>query len=240
MIHIPKLRLGFRDAENYQRRENKDLFNSIFVQNAYLEDLLKPNSFFLIGEKGTGKTAYSVFLANNYYHDTISELKYIRETDYQKFVTLKKQQHLQLSDYASIWQVIILLLLAKAIEPEELDHNPLSKKNRIKAVLKAIDDYYQDAFSPEIVCALDWVENSKITAELVSKSLRLGGENVANMTTHESRFQVNLLFLEKHFKQSLSELKLRSNHILFIDGIDIRPGTIDEVAGVCETAWRVK
>ena len=64
MKAIPKLNLGFSDAENYQRRENKDLFNSIFVKNEFLDDLMRPQSFFLIGEKGTGKTVpmLSIFL----------------------------------------------------------------------------------------------------------------------------------------------------------------------------------
>jgi hypothetical protein len=36
---------------------------------------------------------------NNHYHDTFADQKYLRETDYQKFVTMKKEKHLQLSDY---------------------------------------------------------------------------------------------------------------------------------------------
>lgn len=94
MKKVSDLKFGFSDAENYQRRENKALFNNIFVKNDYLEQLLEPSKYFLIGEKGTGKTAYSVFLSNNLYKDNISELKYLRETDYQKFVTLKRNKHL--------------------------------------------------------------------------------------------------------------------------------------------------
>ena len=30
-----------------------------FVKNSYLDDLLDSNVYFLIGEKGTGKTAYA-------------------------------------------------------------------------------------------------------------------------------------------------------------------------------------
>src|SRR3972149_6828848 len=101
MKPIRELNLGFGDAENYRRRENKDLFNTIFVKNDFLDKLLDSSSYFLIGEKGTGKTAYSVFLNNNEYKETVSHLKYLRETDYQKFVTLKTEKHLQLSDYAS-------------------------------------------------------------------------------------------------------------------------------------------
>lgn len=116
MISIPDLKLGFRDAENYQRRENKQLFNTIFIKNRFLDELLSPNSFFLLGEKGTGKTAFAVYLVNNHFRENISLLKYIRETDYQKFVTLKKQKHLQLSEYTNIWKVILLLLLADSVK----------------------------------------------------------------------------------------------------------------------------
>lgn len=60
MRPIRELELGFSDAENYQRRENKQLFNSIFVKNIFLDQLLDQSKYFLIGEKGTGKTAYAV------------------------------------------------------------------------------------------------------------------------------------------------------------------------------------
>ena len=97
MLMPGKLKLGFADAENYRRRENRELFNTVFIKNRFLEELLEPSTFFLIGEKGTGKTAFSVFLANNVYKQTRSELKYVRETEYEKFVRLKatvaRQQH---------------------------------------------------------------------------------------------------------------------------------------------------
>lgn len=243
MLSIPALNLGFRDAENYKRRENKDLFNSIFVKNIFLSELLRPSSFFLIGEKGTGKTAYAVYLSNNYYQDTIADIKYIRETDYQKFLTLKKEMHLKLSDYASIWRVIILLLLSNLIKKEELDHNPFSKNRKINAILKSIDEYYNNAFSPEIIYALDWVEHSKLVAELISKYLKLGGEESHDVTFHESRFQINLLYIQRQFERALSDIKVKSNHILFIDGIDIRPGAISYndylecVKGLATAVW---
>ena len=59
MKPVKELELGFADAENYKRRENKDLLNRVFIRDAHLDDLCEPNVSFLIGEKGTGKTAYS-------------------------------------------------------------------------------------------------------------------------------------------------------------------------------------
>ena len=70
MKNIKELELGFADAANYRKRENKDLFNKIFVKGEYLDRLCEPDISFLIGEKGTGKTAYAVYLTNNNYKNT--------------------------------------------------------------------------------------------------------------------------------------------------------------------------
>ena len=245
MKPVPELNLGFNDAENYQRRENKQLFNDIFVKNYYLDDLLQPNIFFLIGEKGTGKTAYSVFLANNEYKENIAELKYIRETDYQKFVILKKNKHLELSDYEHIWKVIILLLLANSVKKGELDHYQFSKGGKIKSLMEAVHSYYMNAFSPEIISVLNLIENSKEAAELITKFLKIGGEKSVTSNFQESKFQVNLLYIQKQFENAISQIKIKNNHILFIDGIDIRPGVIpyneylDCIKGLANAVWNI-
>ena len=53
---IGSLNLGFSDAQNYIQRNNKQILSEVFVKNAYLTKLLQPNVYYLIGEKGTGKT----------------------------------------------------------------------------------------------------------------------------------------------------------------------------------------
>ncbi len=93
---VKDLELGFADAENYKRRENKELLNRVFIRDSHLEELCQPNVSFLIGEKGTGKTAYSIFLTNNQYKETASSTRYVRETEYQKFIALKREKHLTL------------------------------------------------------------------------------------------------------------------------------------------------
>ena len=115
MKKVNELNFGFPDAENYKRRETKQLFNKLFIQNEFLDQLCQPEISFLIGDKGTGKTAYSLFLSNNSYKNNFAFSKFIRETDYQKFITLKKQKNLQLSDYTSIWKAILLLLLSNEV-----------------------------------------------------------------------------------------------------------------------------
>lgn len=115
MKTIAELNLGFSDAQNYSLKNNKNMFNDVFVKNSFLEDIIAPNNYFLIGEKGTGKTAYSVYLSNNQYKNHKSLLNFISATDYDKFYNLKKEKCLTLTDYEGIWKVILLLLISSGI-----------------------------------------------------------------------------------------------------------------------------
>ena len=53
MLSVKDLQLGYSDALNYTQRQNKNMFNEVFVRNTFLDELTKQSSFFLIGEKGT-------------------------------------------------------------------------------------------------------------------------------------------------------------------------------------------
>lgn len=245
MKKINELVFGFSDAENYKRRENKNLFNQLFLRNSYLENIIDPSTTFLVGDKGTGKTAYAVFLSNNDYKNTACSIRYIRETEYQKFITLKKEKNLELSDYVSIWKVIICLLLSEQIHKRESKNPFFSKFTKFNALHEAIQEYYLHAFTPEIIYALQFVQESKLAAELLSKYAKAIGEQKQSITFSESRYQTNLLYIQKNFESALGSLKLEKNHMLFIDGIDIRPSSIpyDEylecIRGLANAVWEL-
>ena len=77
-----------------------------------------------------------------------SQLKYIRESEYQKFINLKKCKKLEISDYVTIWKVILLVLVASNIKTNDITSR-FSKNAKLNLINKAIDDYYNKAFSPE-------------------------------------------------------------------------------------------
>ncbi len=243
MKKVIELEYSFPDAENYRRREFKEVFNKNFVADKYVNEILKPEISFLMGEKGSGKTAYAVYLSNNRISSNICDLRFIRETEYQKFVALKKERHLDLSDYTNIWRVIILLMLSKQIAEKESGILPNFIK--FKSLNAAIDEYYLHAFSPEIIHALQFVQESKVAAEFLSKHAKASGEQKESLSFSENRFQTNLLYIQKSFEKALSELKLSNNHTLFIDGIDIRPDGIgyseylDYVKGLANAVWQL-
>lgn len=246
MKFINELSFGFPDAENYKRKENKDLFNKIFIKDDYLQKILNPSTSFLIGEKGTGKTAYAVFLSNNHYKDHFSSLKYIRETEYNKFLILKKEKHLNLSNYASIWKVILYLLISgEILEKEQTLLSNILQYRKFSALKEAITDYNNGAFSPEIIQGLEFVEEDKISSELIFKHLKAKGELKEVQKFTNTTFQNNLRFIQKSFEDSLKQIKLSNNHILFIDGIDIRPADIPYedylqcIKGLANAVWAI-
>lgn len=239
---IENLNLGFSDAQNYTLRGNKQMLSEVFVKNAYLTKLLKPNVYYLIGEKGTGKTAYAAFLSNSEYEGNKSSLKYINGTDYEKFYELKKRGQIDISGYTDIWKTILLLLLAKSVTDNDKVVS-LFNKNNLSELMVAIDEYYNRAFSPEIVSALKIVDKSELAAKLVCKYAEVGGDNENTIEFSEQRLQMNLFYISKKFSECLGNLKLSKNLTLYIDGIDVRPSQIpyeeylECIKGLANASW---
>lgn len=240
---VTDLQLGFHDAENYRRRENREIFNQLFLRTPELDKLCEPQTFFLIGEKGTGKTAYAVYLSNVGYKDTHASTKYIRETEYLKFVSLKKEKHLSISDYVSIWKVIVYVLIAQQIR--EREPSLIRKSIYFAGLEKAIDEFYNNAFSPEIQTAILFAEEADISAKLIAKFADIGTNAKSSIAYSESTFQLNLLFIQRQFENAFRSIKLKNNLILFIDGIDIRPPSIDYetylecIKGLANSIWEI-
>ena len=242
MNKIEELNLGFSDAQSYSQRGNKEMFTSIFVKNNYLEDLLKPHMYFLVGEKGTGKTAYATFLSNSEYKGSKSILKFISGTDYEKFYELKKKGQIDISGFVDIWKTILLLLLAKSINSNDRCTSAF-QKNTFDKLIIAIDEYYNKAFSPEIINALRITDRSEIAAKLICKVAEAGGEMESSVEFSEQRLQMNLFYISQKFADCLGTLKLSKNITLYIDGIDIRPAQIpyidylDCIKGLATACW---
>ena len=95
---ITDINFGEYDATNYRDSSSRDLFNRIFYRDNRVDQILENNKYFVLGDKGTGKTAYSVYLSNNIVDDTYASIVYMGETEYGKFVRLKEQRDLILSD----------------------------------------------------------------------------------------------------------------------------------------------
>lgn len=212
---IKDLELGSNDAENFKKREQKQLFQRLFLRRSTLDNTLDSLKYYIIGEKGTGKTAHAVYLTNMEYKDTRSEIYYVRQTEFDKFIRLKKTNHLTISDYSSIWKNILLLLCSQQIKKNEPDISRLLAIPAYKRLNDAMDDYYKNSFAPEISNAMIYVEENTISTDLNATipatplNIKLTPQNKVSKTANSTSFQINLLTLEKKFKEAISSIRLK-------------------------------
>lgn len=244
MLKVSALNLGFSDAENYRRREQKDFLNKIFFDDNIMSRILSQHISFLIGEKGTGKTTYATYISNNCLNDTKANLTFLRETDFQKFMVLKQEKGLFLSDYVSIWKVILFLLFSQFVYEKE-GSGLFARFSKIKLLKQAIDEYYAGAFSPEITQAIEFVRDTSTSVELITTNIKAEAGDKNQTKVFSTRFQNCLFYIKKQFEDAFMQMRPDNNYILFLDGIDIRPNKInyddylDCIKGLATAVWEL-
>jgi cold shock CspA family protein len=240
---VPDLNFGSIDAVSYRQREQKEFLQKTLYREHYLHQIMQSNKFFLIGEKGTGKTSYSVFLENADYENTRAKVIELNGTDYQKFIGLKESGRLSMSSYSDVWRVILLLLMSDTVATKG-DENVFNFY-KFNALRKSIDQYYNNAFKPEVDTSLELVTESEIALGIMAEHAKAGTKDVSKISEKQTNFQLNLLSLERQFEDALSSIKLGKDIILFIDGIDIRPADIDFpqyiqcIQGLANATWQI-
>jgi hypothetical protein len=239
---ISDLNIGSVDAINYSARQDKDFLSRIFLRDSVLDRVLESKRYFLVGEKGTGKTAYATLLSNMEYKNTASAIRSITGTDYQRFIKQKSLGHLQVSSFTDIWRVILLLLMADNIQSSE--SSAILRSPKFSDLKAAIETYYNSAFAPEIINAIEFVENAEINFGLnASQVAKVSMKEGSTSKVVSSGFQTSLVHIEQQFREAIGSLKLSKDHILFIDGVDVRPSEIDFplylecIKGLANAAW---
>lgn len=228
MKSIEQLHTIKGDAYEYYNSstEQYNLFEKIFLVDEIMEDIKNPAKYFIIGEKGSGKTAYAVYLSNHPTNNLRTKIKLVENTVYDKFVTMKNNKSLDMSTYKDIWINIIYLVLCEELK----SYISVFAFKRYLALTTAVDKFYSDAFKPEFINALEFVDkstasiNSMLESGVFSTSAKSNDEITQKYV--EQSYQLSLMKLKDGFEKALISLKIPNNFILFIDGIDARPSHI--------------
>lgn len=242
---IGSLKEPFNDAVNYKSKSDKEFFAKLFLRTDELTQCTSPSTYYLIGEKGAGKTAYAVYLENNGVSNTRCKLTTMTETQYKRFIEMKRLGKLAYSDYANIWRSMLLLITSQMIiEKSKKFHHTLTGK--FSSLEKAISKWNEKALNPEVESAFEVLNSETLIAKLVAESVgEAGGEQKSQSSEKSSVLRHHLLETENLLKEAISELQLSANHVLFIDGIDFRPegvpypDYIECIKGLSEAAWQL-
>lgn len=234
MKNIEQLEQIQGDAYQYYKKiegeGRKTLFEKVFLEDEVVYEIKQPDKYFLIGEKGSGKTAYSVYLSNNPSENLKSSIKMVEDTVYDKFVSMKRSKMLDMSTYKEIWINLIYLILSEEVKGSIKDSIFFSK---FKSLDSAIQDFYNKAFKPEFVNAVEFVDKSSSSIDCMMKQgvFSTGGkvEEEKSKKHVEQGFEFHLMKIRDGFERIFKSLKLKNKFILFIDGVDARPDSIENV-----------
>lgn len=115
-MKFTELELPFDEAENYLSRSNKSKLTEFFYQGEYFEKVKADTTYYIIGEKGSGKTAYSVYFCNNAVERIRSKRYVISVDEYSKIIRMKCEGKLNYTHYVTLWKAVILIKLFASIE----------------------------------------------------------------------------------------------------------------------------
>lgn len=242
---VENLKKPFNDAVNYRQRHEKEFFNKIFLATSELNQVLDHSIYFLIGEKGSGKTAYATYLENNTVADARCRLVAMTETQYKRFVELKNDGKLTYSDYANIWRFILLIVCSQVIV-EKSKSFFTSVTGKFEKIEGVISKWNKDGLNPEIDVALEAMRQNAFSGGVeVKEVVKFSAEHSRKTTESRTLISHNLLEGELSIKQAIQDLKLRHDHVIFVDGIDFRPASVSYpdylecVKGLGEAIWQL-
>lgn len=231
-MKFTELEIPFDEAENYLMPANKEKLNKLFYRDSNFDKIKRETTYYLIGEKGSGKTAYSVYFCNNQFDNIVSKRYVISVDDYSKIIQMKKEGKLNYTHYITLWKAILLIKLFATISEGEVAIFGGKSYNKIRKLLETYNftKITQDSFSP-----VSFMDNSTFSSELGSEIsapqvAKVNGKTYSSNTKQTS--SQSQVFVDRWVKfindicEDLPSLKLKNHHYLFIDGIDTRPNDI--------------
>lgn len=237
------------DAVDYNSKEKRQFFLNSYLATEFLEKACQNNCYYMIGEKGSGKTALASHIQISSPNNIGAKLISISETQYKRFINLKEHGKLSYTDYSIIWRSTLLYLLSKLII--EKNKKWIHKMTgRFKPIEKAMNKYDNSAHIPELEYVIEFAttltresELSTALPEVVKAGIKEHGTQSTKTT--QTEIKSALLECEKILKTGLQDLKLKDDIVLFIDGLDAKPNGVEFaeykncLIGLAEATWHL-
>ena len=223
--------IPFDEAENYFKANNREKLNRLFYKDRNFDKLTLDTTYYLIGEKGSGKTTYCAYFCNNTVKNIHSYRYPLSVDDYNKIIQMKKDGKLNYTHYVTLWKAILLTKLLATIKDSEIGFFNGHIIGNIRSLLNSYNftKITMDSFSP--VSFMDNIKfasgvSGKIGNDLATTEGNLSTETITQKTVEQYVYEDNWLVFINRIADELSRLRLKNHHYLFIDGIDTRPSDI--------------
>lgn len=230
-MNFVDIEIPFDEAENYFKPNNRDKLNKLFYKDRNYCKLLEDTTYFLIGEKGSGKTTYCAYFCNNTIENTRSKRYAISVDDYNKIIQMKKEGKLNYTHYITLWKAILLTKLLATVDNSEISLFNSGVLAKIRGTLESYNfsKITMDTFSP--VSMMDNVKfcaemNGELSTEHANSGGVLSEETTSQYTIQKHIYEDSWQKFINKIAADLEKLRLKNHHYLFIDGIDTRPPDI--------------
>ena len=256
-VDIP---LPTESADGYYMNKNKDkVAEFIYIDQEWYKQLLDPNTFYILGPKGSGKTLYAAYMCADVRDNTISKSHTIDVSDYGKLISMKTGNHLNFTEYLTMWKVILLQKFLFGLESREISF--IGRSKNFKEIQNTISTFFgydvsDDSFNPvsvidsygkqiEVSNFLRNEAGASLKSPVSNATFQTSGEdgrkttNTANSQSERTSSQYTDTWLRSidAFRKTIEQISFKYNHYLFVDGLDVRPKEIDATEyGECISA----
>ena len=138
----------------YQNRTKKKVEDFIYIEKEWYEQLLEPTTYYILGPKGSGKSLYAAYMCADLRDNTTSKSYTIDVSDYGKLIRMKTANHLDFTEYLTMWKVILLQKFLLGIDANEITFWGRTKSfQNIQNTVSGYfgDDVTDDSFNPVTV-----------------------------------------------------------------------------------------
>lgn len=183
-------------------------------------NVLDQDQYFLIGEKGTGKTIIAQYLS------VIRQDKNCSILDFSTidFITSKKltnEGYLKFVQDDQIWQILLMVIAAEIVVKNE---SGILAGRRFKALHDTISEFYENRFSPEFPVAIQMIEKLDYVEKLSNKYVgEIGDHEFSERSSTAQIGSSPLNKIRESFVEAFIQARISSDHVIFIDEIDIKP-----------------
>lgn len=233
MKHIKDLMIPDNDAVNY-RSGNDAPFRRLFFDDGLVRDIINKRIYFLIGEKGTGKTAYATFLSGGDQSAFQGRVIFVQPDDYGLISSVMNKLGIDETQITSVMQVSLLLLLllhiSEAKEAATFGHYG-------SQVLEALDKLTYGSLDITISSSVLIIDRC---VDVASDLLKIDHKVETPPTP-----QLALMALRKILLNSIKDVTTKTPFSIFIDGIDVRPQNVEfstfinVVTGIINSTWSI-
>lgn len=229
------LKFPKEEAESYLEPEKRMEFNRLFYQDSNYTKIQDPTTYFIIGDKGSGKTAYSVYYCNNMINNILSKRYNVVVEDYYKIIQMKDEGKLQYTHYITLWKAALLLKIISSIKEAEISALGGTTYKKIQDYLQKYNftSITEDSFSP--ISFLDNREMLNLIVGEVGETRLIKSQISGKIEQKETMglerkssvyYDIWTSFINEMVAY-IERLRLKNSHYLFVDGIDSRPPDID-------------